>query len=99
MKIYSKYIEDSYPFTLPVDIKENYYNEKKNDLSKNIESIFINIIIKSMRKTLNQNDLFSNEQSKFYTNIYDENLSSLISKKGFGISEIISKQLYENKKK
>ncbi|CAL4322205.1 Peptidoglycan hydrolase FlgJ [Buchnera aphidicola (Thelaxes suberi)] len=68
-----------------------------NILSKNIESIFIKILIKSMNNTLTEQSLFENNQSKMYSDMYNEYLSDSISNKGIGLSSIIEAQLKYNK--
>ncbi|BBI01275.1 flagellar protein [Buchnera aphidicola (Nipponaphis monzeni)] len=77
-------------------IVNNINQEKKiytNKLSQAVESIFINILIKTMRKSLLQSNIFNNDQVHLYTEIYDEQISKTLSTKGIGLSKIIQKQI------
>lgn len=70
-------------------------NSKKYALqtAQEVESLFIQILLKSMRNSLPQNDLLGNDQSRLYTENYDQELSQSISKRGIGLTDIILKQM------
>lgn len=74
-------------------------NPKKYNIeaAKKVEGIFIQILLKSMRNTLLNNDLFSSNQSRLYTDIYDQKISEEMSKKGIGLTDIILKQIQTQK--
>ncbi|QCI21642.1 flagellar biosynthesis protein FlgJ [Buchnera aphidicola (Hyadaphis tataricae)] len=70
-------------------------NPKKYSLqtAREVESIFIQILLKSMRNALPKNSFLDNNQSLLYREIYDQAISKEISKKGIGLTEIILKQI------
>ncbi|QCI17739.1 flagellar biosynthesis protein FlgJ [Buchnera aphidicola (Acyrthosiphon lactucae)] len=75
-------------------------NPKKYALktAQEVESVFIQILLKSMRSSLSKDNLLDNNQSRLYTDIYDQELSREISKKGTGLTNIILKQIQLQKK-
>lgn len=80
-------------------IKELKYQVRKNSrkyslqTAKEVESLFIQILLKSMRNSLLKENLLDNNQSHLYTDIYDQQVSEEMSKKGIGLTNIILKQL------
>ncbi|QCI26800.1 hypothetical protein D9V80_01340 [Buchnera aphidicola (Thelaxes californica)] len=82
-----------------INIENSMINNKNissAQLSKNVESIFTKILIDSMQKTINKQQIFGNEQTELSTDLYDQCMCTLISIKGLGLSKIIEKQLKEN---
>jgi len=65
--------------------------------AKEVESVFIQMLLKSMRNSLLKDDLLDNNQSRLYTDVYDQQLSQEISKKGIGLTNIILKQIQSQK--
>jgi len=65
--------------------------------AKEVESVFIQILLKNMRNTLLKDSLLDNNQSHLYTDIYDQQLSQEISKKGIGLTDIILNQIQPKK--
>ncbi|ALD15288.1 flagellar rod assembly protein FlgJ [Buchnera aphidicola (Aphis glycines)] len=74
-------------------------NPKKYALetAKQVESIFIHILLKSMRSSLTEENFLDNNQSRLYTEIYDEQISKELTKKGIGLTNIILKQIEQKK--
>ncbi|WP_343191984.1 rod-binding protein [Buchnera aphidicola (Formosaphis micheliae)] len=73
--------------------------QKYNDLlkiTKNIEGLFIQMIVKSMRNSFPHENLLSNESESVYQDIYDNTLSQAISKKGFNFSKIIAQKILKD---
>jgi flagellar protein FlgJ len=70
-------------------------NPKKYALqtAREVESVFIQILLKNMRSSLSKDTLLDNNQSRLYTDIYDQKLSEYVSKKGIGLTDIILKQI------
>ncbi|QIQ41930.1 MAG: flagellar biosynthesis protein FlgJ [Buchnera aphidicola (Microlophium carnosum)] len=70
-------------------------NPKKYALqtAKEVEGVFIQILLKNMRNSLSQDSLLDNNQSRLYTDVYDQQLSQEMSKKGIGLTNIILKQI------
>ncbi|CAL4043243.1 rod-binding protein [Buchnera aphidicola] len=81
--------------TLSLSAKKSEKNIKNNlfNTAKKVEGLFLNIILTNMRNSLPKNDLFNNETERMYTDIYDQTMSQQISKKGFGLAEIIVEQI------
>ncbi len=67
--------------------------------AKQFESMFISMMLKSMREAgaSIESDLFSNQTQEFYQEMYDHQLANKISEnKGIGLSETLIKQLSKN---
>ncbi|CAL4323519.1 Peptidoglycan hydrolase FlgJ [Buchnera aphidicola (Protaphis terricola)] len=100
---YKLYLKDIQNYNVKF-INELKYQVKNNsrkyalETAKAFESIFIHILLKSMRKSLNNDSLLDNNQSHLYTEVYDEQISQELSKKGFGLSNIILQQIDQNNK-
>jgi flagellar protein FlgJ len=63
-------------------------------VAKQFESIFINMMLKSMREASPQDGVFNTEQNKLYTSMFDQQLSQkLASGKGIGLADVLVKQL------
>lgn len=79
-------------------------NEAKNDspaalkeAAKQFEAIFLNTILKGMRQAKLADGALDNEQSKFYNDMYDQQLAlNLAGKPGIGLAGMIEKQLNPN---
>ncbi|QCI18317.1 flagellar biosynthesis protein FlgJ [Buchnera aphidicola (Aphis nasturtii)] len=74
-------------------------NPKKYILetAKQVEGIFIHMLLKSMRYSITEGNLLDNNQSRLYTEIYDEQISKELTKKGIGLTNIILKQIEQKK--
>lgn len=77
-----------------------YKDLKKSDLktAKEVESIFIQLLIKNMRNTLSKDSLVDNDQSRFYTDIYDQQISQAMANKGMGLTKIILQNINKTQK-
>ncbi|QCI23878.1 flagellar biosynthesis protein FlgJ [Buchnera aphidicola (Macrosiphoniella sanborni)] len=78
------------------ELKHHVHNDSKKyklKIAKQVESIFIQILLKSMRNSLLKDDLLNSNQMNLYTDIYDQKISEEMSKKGIGLSDIILKQI------
>ncbi len=62
-------------------------------VAKQFEAIFMNMMLKSMREATPQDDEMSNEQTRTFTSMLDQQLSSNLSSKGLGLAEILARQL------
>jgi len=67
--------------------------ESIKEVAKQFEAVFMNMLLKSMRDATPQENQFDNEQSRTFTSMLDQQLSSNLSAKGLGLSDIIAKQL------
>lgn len=61
--------------------------------AQQFESVFLNMMLKSMREATSQGGMFDNEQSKLFTGMLDQQLSQSMSKKGIGLADAMVKQL------
>ena len=64
--------------------------------AQQFEALFMNMVLKSMRKTTFESGLFSNSQSKMYTSILDQELSQVMAKRGLGLAEALVRQMENN---
>ena len=76
-------------------------NEAKNktadsikEVAKQFESVFVGMMLKSMRQAKLADGIFDSSQSDFYRDMYDQQLSvHLAGERGIGLAEMIEKQL------
>jgi len=65
-------------------------------VAKQFESVFIQMMLKSMRATVPKDGLFSSHQMETYTNMADQQIAlSLSQRGGLGLAEMIKRQLLE----
>jgi flagellar protein FlgJ len=57
------------------------------------ESMFINMMMKSMRDATPQDGLTDNEQTKMFTGMLDQQLSQSMAKRGVGLADVLIRQL------
>ena len=67
--------------------------EAVKEVAKQFEAVFINMVMKSMRAASPQDGIFDNEQSKTFTAMLDQQLSSNMAAKGVGLADILTRQL------
>lgn len=65
-------------------------------VAKQFEAIFMNMMLKSMRDASPQDNPFDNEQSRTFTTMLDQQLSSNLAAKGLGLADILARQLSKN---
>ena len=78
------------------DLKYQVKNNPKKyqlETAREVESLFIQMLLKSMRNSLTQDNLLDSNQSRFYTEIYDQRISKEIAKRGIGLTHIILQQI------
>ena len=62
--------------------------------AKQFESLFIQLMLKEMRETVQKSDLFDQQSMEFYEDMYDQQLSlHLAQGEGLGLTDIIERQL------
>jgi Rod binding protein len=72
--------------------------EAVKEVAKQFESIFLNNVLKSMREAKLADGALDNEQSKFYNDMYDQQLAvHLAGSPGVGLADLIAKQLSPDK--
>ncbi|MDD5578849.1 MAG: flagellar assembly peptidoglycan hydrolase FlgJ [Methylobacter sp.] len=68
--------------------------EAVKEVAKQFESIFLNNVLKSMREAKLADGAMDNDQSKFYSEMYDQQLAVHLSgSPGVGLADLIVKQL------
>lgn len=63
------------------------------DASKQFETLFVNMLLKSMRDASPQDGMMSNEQTRTYTGMLDQQLAQVVSGRGIGLAEVMARQL------
>ncbi len=78
----------------------NSLKRAKNDspetiraVARQFEGILMNMMLKSMRDTVPQEGFADNEQSKMFTGMLDQQLSTHLSQKGLGLTDVLVRQL------
>jgi len=61
--------------------------------SKQFEAVFLNMVLKSMREATPQDTLMGSEQTRFYTSMFDQQLSQTLSNRGTGLAAAMARQL------
>jgi flagellar protein FlgJ len=68
--------------------------ETLKQVASQFESLFMQMMLKSMREASFGDDLFGSEQSNFYRDMYDQQLSMTLAKKqGMGLADVLVRQL------
>lgn len=62
-------------------------------VAQQFEAVFMNMMLKSMRAASPQDSPFDNDQSRTFTSMLDQQLSSELAKKGMGLSDVLVRQL------
>ncbi|GBG00723.1 flagellar rod assembly protein FlgJ [Azospira sp. I13] len=63
-------------------------------VAQEFESLFLNMMLKSMRDTLPQDGMFSSDQTRFYTSMLDQQLAQKLSSSGqLGFARLIEQQM------
>ncbi len=61
--------------------------------AKQFESVFLNMVLKSMREATPQDGMFDSEQTRLYTSMLDQQLAQHLANRGTGLSEVMARQL------
>ncbi|PHM40324.1 flagellar rod assembly protein/muramidase FlgJ [Xenorhabdus mauleonii] len=62
-------------------------------VAQQLEGVFVQMMLKSMRSSLPQDGILSSEQTRFYTSMYDQQIAQDLSQKGLGFADMIVKQV------
>ena len=72
--------------------------EAIQQVAKQFESVFLNMMLKSMRQASLSEGLLDSQQSEFYRDMYDQQIAlNMAGKPGFGLADFIVKQLSPKK--
>lgn len=78
---------------LRLKLKQNP-REGLKQVAEQFESLFLNMMLKSMRDTLPQDGLFDSDQSRFYTSMLDQQMAQKLSSSGqLGFAKLIEQQM------
>src|SRR3989304_4028556 len=61
--------------------------------AQQFETVFMNMMLKSMREATPQDGMFDSEQTKMFTGMLDQQLAQNLSSRGIGLADIMAKQL------
>jgi len=61
--------------------------------AKQFETVFMNMMLKSMREATPQDGMFDSEQTKMFTSMLDQQLAQNMGSRGIGLAELMVKQL------
>lgn len=63
-------------------------------VARQVEGMFVQMMLKSMRETLPKDGMFSSDQTRLYTSMYDQQIAQqMTAGKGLGLAEEMVKQL------
>lgn len=72
-------------------------NEKPEEglrqVTQQLEATFVQMMLKSMRAALPQDGMFSSDQTRMMTSMYDQQIAQNLSQKGLGFGEMMYQQL------
>jgi flagellar protein FlgJ len=63
------------------------------DASRQFETLFVNMLLKSMRDAAPQDGPLDSEQTRMYTGMLDQQLAQAMSARGIGLADVMAKQL------
>jgi len=66
--------------------------------AQQFESLFFNMMLKSMREATPQDGMFDSEQTRMYTGMLDQQLAQSMASRGIGLADIMVKQLGQSAK-
>lgn len=78
------------------DLKHQASQDPKGkalEVAKQVEGMFVQMMLKSMRQALPQDGMLSTEQTRMYTSMYDQQIAQQIGAKGLGMADLIVKQM------
>ncbi|MDO8988268.1 MAG: flagellar assembly peptidoglycan hydrolase FlgJ [Sideroxyarcus sp.] len=65
-------------------------------VAQQFESVFLNMMLKSMRDATPQDGMFDSEQTKMFTGMLDQQLAQNMAARGVGLAEVMVRQLSQN---
>jgi flagellar rod assembly protein/muramidase FlgJ len=71
----------------------NGSSESVKQVAQQFESLFINMMMQSMRKAVPESGLFNHSATQLFTSMFDQQIAQQAAGKGFGLADIITKQL------
>lgn len=68
-------------------------NQSLPEVAKQFEGLFLNMVMKSMREALPQEDPLASQSSQMFTGMLDTQLAQRLANKGTGLADVLIKQL------
>lgn len=65
-------------------------------VAKQFETVFLNMMLKSMREATPQDGMFDSEQTKMFTGMLDQQMAQNMASRGVGLAEVMVRQLSHN---
>ena len=65
--------------------------------AQQFESVFIDMLLKSMRATLPKSGVLDSQQTQFYTSMLDSQVAQSMSSRGIGLADMMVKQLQQQR--
>lgn len=63
------------------------------DVARQFETLFTQMLLKSMREAAPQDGMFDSEETRLYTSMLDQQLAQTLSARGLGLADVMVKQL------
>ncbi|WP_299996631.1 flagellar assembly peptidoglycan hydrolase FlgJ [uncultured Cedecea sp.] len=63
------------------------------EVARQVEGMFVQMMLKSMREALPKDGIFSSESTRMYTSMYDQQIAQQLSEKGLGFADVLVKQM------
>ncbi|WP_075180988.1 flagellar assembly peptidoglycan hydrolase FlgJ [Pantoea sp. 1.19] len=63
------------------------------EVAQQVEGMFVQMMLKSMRDALPKEGLFSSEQSRMFTSLYDQQIAQQMAARGIGLSDSLVRQM------
>ena len=70
---------------------------KADEVSRQFEALFVNMLLKSMRKATQRSELFNSEAAKSFESMFDQEIANKVSyADGIGLADTIKRQLFSS---
>ena len=70
---------------------------KADEVSRQFEALFVNMLLKSMRKATQRSELFNSEAARSFESMFDQEIANKVSyADGIGLADTIKRQLFPN---
>lgn len=66
-------------------------------VAKQFETVFLNMMLKSMREATPQDGMFDSEQTKMFTGMLDQQMAQNMASRGVGLADVMVRQLSQQK--
>lgn len=75
---------------------KNSPDQALKSAAQQFESVFLNMMLKSMREATPQDGMFDSEQTRMFTGMLDQQLAQTMASRGVGLADMMVKQLSRN---